>query len=1310
MSGTVTGTNFTFTGLSCATTYSLGLAAFDAAGNVSGTFSANVATQACAGDSTPPSTPAGLATSAVGQTSATLSWSPSSDDTGVTGYSVFQGGSQVGTSATTSYAYTGLTCGTTYTLGVAAVDAAGNVSGTSTKSLTTAACPDTTPPSTPTGLSTSAVGQTSVALSWTASSDDTAVTGYRVFQGGLQVGTSATTSYTYIGLTCATTYTLGVAAVDAAGNVSGTATKNVTTAACPDTTPPSTPTGLVPSTVGQTSIALSWTASTDDVGVTGYRVFRDGSQVGTPTAPAFSFTGLTCGTTYTLGVAAVDAAGNVSGIATANVAAAACTDTTPPSTPNGLTTSAVAATTATLSWTASTDNVAVTGYRLFKGSSQVGTSATPSFDFTGLTCETSYTLGVAAVDAAGNASGTATIGVTTAACPDTLPPSTPTGLATSAVGASTATLSWTASTDNFAVTGYRLFLGGSQVGTSATTSYTYTGLTCGTTYTLGVVAVDAAGNVSGTATKSVTTAACADTTPPSTPAGLATSAVAATTATLSWTASTDNVAVTGYRLFQGASQVGTSPTTSFGYTGLTCATTYTLGVAAVDAAGNVSGTATKSVTTAACPDTTPPSTPTGLATSAIGQTSAALSWNASTDDVAVTGYRVFRDGTQVGTPTAPTFSFTGLTCGTTYTLGVAAVDAAGNVSGTATKSATTAACPDTTPPSTPTGLATSAVGQTQATLSWTAATDNVGVTGYRTFRGATQVGTPPTTSYTFTGLTCGTTYSLGVAAADAAGNISSTATTSVTTSACPDTTPPSTPTGLATSGIGQTAATLSWTASNDNVGVTGYRLYLNGSQIDISLTTSYLFTSLVCGTSYTLGVAAVDFAGNASAVATLAATSAACSGPPPTANVFVSPSGSDSTCVRGDQAHPCLSLAGACRKAHAGDVVGVQAGNYAEQTILYSDCPESAPAITFEPVSASAAPAVGAGTNAPNLGGTCNNDCGGLTLGSPSVTNHSSPSYLTFENLKIQGSFQIAGNGDGGTEGKNLTFDHVSSGAIAASGATNLTLTNSDMGNCYNPADFSGHICEASNSNFFSQCGSCGPARVQTSATFTNDVFHDYIKNSASSHGECLFPGDVTTLVVQNSWFYHCEEAGIQLEFLETPTNITIQNNWFGQVNDFDSDFARCGAIRFSANAPISNTLIRYNSFAAGQGIVASSGSPTASVRIVGNIIGMDPTGGSCSEATPPAPAGNAVYSSNVWIGHDYGTNSAHVANTAAFNAMYLNGSDLGSGNYHLSGSPGSTVADNHVPCSSGDAALNIDRAGDARPQGTTCDAGSEER
>ena len=134
------------------------------------------------------------------------------------------------------------------------------------------------------------------------------------------------------------------------------------------------------------------------------------------------------------------------------------------------------------------------------------------------------------------------------------------------------------------------------------------------------------------------------------------------------------------------------------------ATSYTLGVAAYDAAGNVSGTATLSQATSSCPDTQPPSTPAGLAASSVTQTSVKLSWNASTDNVGVTGYRLYSNGTQVGTSTSMSYSFTGLACGTSYTLGVAAYDAAGNVSPTATFTQSTSACPDTQAPSTPTGL------------------------------------------------------------------------------------------------------------------------------------------------------------------------------------------------------------------------------------------------------------------------------------------------------------------------------------------------------------------------------------------------------------------------------------------------------------------------------------------------------------------------------------------------------------------------------------------------------------------------------
>jgi len=92
---------------------------------------------------------------------------------------------------------------------------------------------------------------------------------------------------------------------------------------------------------------------------------------------------------------------------------------------------------------------------------------------------------------------------------------------------------------------------------------------------------------------------------------------------------------------------------------------------------------------------------------------------------------------------------------------------------------------DTQAPTAPTNLASSNIGQTSFTLSWTASTDNVGVTGYEVFAGSTSKGTTTSTSMSITGLTCGTAYSMTVKARDAAGNWSAASSVkSVTTSAC----------------------------------------------------------------------------------------------------------------------------------------------------------------------------------------------------------------------------------------------------------------------------------------------------------------------------------------------------------------------------------------------------------------------------------------------------------------------------------------------------------------------------------------------
>ena len=505
----------------------------------------------------------------------------------------------------------------------------------------------------------------------------------------------------------------------------------------------------------------------------------------------------------------------------------------------------------------------------------------------------------------------------------------------SSAGQTSVALTWRPSTDNVGVVGYGVYSNGTLAASSTSTGYTLTGLTCGTSHSLAVDAYDAAGNRSSRATVTTSTAACpvtqSATQPPTAPTGIALGTRTTTSISITWTASTDNLGVAGYDLYAGSSDVGTATATAYTFTNLTCGTSYTLGVDAYDAAGNHSPETTGVFSTSACPDTTPPSTPTGLVVSSAGQTSVALAWNASTDNVGVVGYGVYSNGKLVASPTSTGYVLTGLSCGTSYTVAVDAYDAAGNRSSQATVTTSTVACPDNQPPTAPAVIALATRTTTNISITWTASIDNVGVVGYDLFAdrfaGGTNVGTATATAYTFTNLTCSTSYRLGVDAYDAAGNHSTETTVVLSTSACPpDTTPPSTPTGLATSGVGQTGATLSWTASSDNVGVTGYRLYRGSTQVGTSASTSYSFSGLTCSTSYTLGVAAYDAAGNVSGTASLNAATSGCS--TSGAVVYLSPSGSDSSCVRGDSSHPCATLAGAWAIAQAGDTINVADGMY----------------------------------------------------------------------------------------------------------------------------------------------------------------------------------------------------------------------------------------------------------------------------------------------------------------------------------------------------------------------------------------------
>ena len=358
-------------------------------------------------------------------------------------------------------------------------------------------------------------------------------------------------------------------------------------------------------------------------------------------------------------------------------------DTQAPTAPTNLAASNVTETTVDLSWTASTDNVGVTGYDVYQGASLLGTVTGTTANVTGLTESTAYSFTVYAKDAAGNVSSVSnTVNVTTATAPDTQAPSAPTNLAASNITETTVDLSWTASTDNVGVAGYDVYQGASLLGTVTGTTANVTGLTESTAYSFTVYSKDAAGNVSSVSnTVNVTTATASDTQAPSAPTNLAASNITETTVDLSWTASTDNVGVTGYDVYQGASLLGTVTGTTANVTGLTESTAYSFTVYSKDAAGNVSAVSnTVNVTTSSAPDTQAPTAPANLAASNITQTTLSLTWNAATDNVGVTGYDVYQDGSNIGSVTGTSTNVSGLTANTSYNFTVYAKDAAGNIS------------------------------------------------------------------------------------------------------------------------------------------------------------------------------------------------------------------------------------------------------------------------------------------------------------------------------------------------------------------------------------------------------------------------------------------------------------------------------------------------------------------------------------------------------------------------------------------------------------------------------------------------------
>ncbi len=668
-------------------------------------------------DTVAPSRPTGLTTTSVLSDEVNLSWTASTDNVGVTGYEVYRDGVNLGTTengVTTARVFN-LTASTTYNFYVIAVDAAGNKS-TASDAITVTTTDGSTDP-TPTYCEAGRQGTNYIGEVSFGSISNTSANGSYANNTSqstsVQKGATVTLTVTP-GITSSNWNSNVVGAwidwnqdgdfedadeqvlMKTPGTGGGTANVTIPNTAkngetrlrvryrwgsnpnpCGttandgdevedytvnvggdpgDTQAPTAPSGLAASNVAQTTLTLNWTASTDNVGVTGYDVFQGATNLGAVSGTTYNVTGLTAGTAYTFSVKAKDAAGNESAASnTLNVTTAQASDTQAPTVPTGLTTTNITATTVNLSWTASTDNVGVTGYDVLRDGNNgeellLGTTengATTAL-INNLTAGTTYQFYVRAIDAAGNKSAaTAKLAVTTTG--GTNPDPTYCDMKGNNSGDDNITnvnFAGINKTSSDTAAGYHNYtdnVANVSKGASNTMTVTFAGWQGGNNNEVYVWIdwnkdgdfVDAGEKFEGTGTGTSRTVSIA----------------------------TPNTAITGntrMRVVLGYNNNdGDNACTNVSYGEVE---DYTI---------NIGGGTT---------DTQAPTAPSGLAASSVTQTTLTLNWNASTDNVGVAGYDVFQGSTNLGTVTGTTYNVTGLTAGTAYAFSVRAKDAAGNQS------------------------------------------------------------------------------------------------------------------------------------------------------------------------------------------------------------------------------------------------------------------------------------------------------------------------------------------------------------------------------------------------------------------------------------------------------------------------------------------------------------------------------------------------------------------------------------------------------------------------------------------------------
>ncbi len=777
-----------------------------------------------------PEAPLNLSATADGPTVINLVWSPpaSPGTSAIIDYQVEMSTNGVApwtlvtTTTLTSFRHGSLTAGVTRHYRVRARNANGFGPWTPAERATTSAG---TPPGRPRDLRATAVGSSTIELSWRVplSPGSSAITGYRIEWSSTSTGVwsdleddtgNTHTTYQDTRLEPNTTRYYRVSAINSyatgdPSNIDG------------DITPldvPNAPGRLTAEARGISAIELAWTrpSSSGTSPVTRYRIEWSSTSTGRwrslvantrSTTTRHTDDGLSPGTTRYYRVAAISAAGMSDW---SNVAHATTADLTVPGAPTSLRATAPVlggSDRILLTWRPpSTDGGSpITGYQIERSLSvsgpwiihkaSTGSTAT-TYTHTGRDPNTTLFYRVRALNAQGRGDPSIAARGTTRAAP----PGQPRNLRAHATGPNSITLAWDApaSDGGERITGYTIRTRGPNDGIwitiqrntgSPATTFTHTGLQPATAYRYQVVAINRVG--AGQWSFETRTGTHPDV--PSAPFSLTARAVGTSRIDLSWSAprNTGGAPILGYRVEASSNEGRTwhiirrntnSPSPTFSHLNLEPATTRHYRVSAINTAGTGPASNVRHATTEAAR----PGVPRSLSAEADGTSEIDLAWRAPTDDggAQVTGYFVevsddggatWRDLVSNTRNTRTTYSHTGLEPATTRHYRVSAINRIGVGEASRVESATT----DATVPDAPTGLLATSTTSTRIDLVWIAPEYDGGapVTAYRIEVSETAAAwadlVPNTGSasatYTHTGLLPGSTRFYRVSAINRAG-------------------------------------------------------------------------------------------------------------------------------------------------------------------------------------------------------------------------------------------------------------------------------------------------------------------------------------------------------------------------------------------------------------------------------------------------------------------------------------------------------------------------------------------------------------